>query len=121
MKNIYSIVLEKYKDNTEFEKIDEHIFKKRSNDSYRIALTCELEEGENAQYPLEDLLDKYFVNCTDYFELKQTKGIWTLSLELEGSLDIADEDYANILAVSNIIGKRVYNEENDGLIVLIIE
>ena len=121
MKNINSIVLEKYQDSTQFEKIDERIYKQRSNGSYRIALACELEDGESAQYPLEDLLDKYYVNCTDYFEETQINDLRTLSFELEGSLDVEDEDHANIIAVSKIIGKRVYNEEKEGLIRLIIE
>ena len=121
MKNINSIILDKYKDDTEFEEINEHIYKQRSNGSYRIALTCELEEGEDIQYPLADLLDKYYVNCTDYIEEKKINNLWLLSFELEGSLDIEEEDYANILSVSEIIGKRVYNKEVDGLISLIIE
>ena len=121
MKNIKSIVLDKYKDNVVFDRINEHIYKQRSNGNYRIALTCELEEGENIQYPLEDLLDKYYVNCTDYFEEKKINNLWMLSFEIEGSLDIEEEDYANIMSVSKIIGKRVYNKENDGLICLIIE
>jgi hypothetical protein len=121
MRNIRSIVLEKYKDSAQFEKMNEHIYKQRSNGSYRITLSCDLEEGEDTQYPLEDLLDKCYVNCVDYFEEKQTNDLKTLCFELEGSLNREDEDYANILEVSKIIGKRIYNKENDGFISLAIE
>jgi len=121
MKNISSIVLEKYKDSAHFEKINEHIYRQRSDGSYRIALSCELERDEDTQYPLEDLLDKYYVNCTDYLEEKQVDDLRILSFELEGSLDEGEENYANIVAVSKVIGKRVYNEESSGLVRLIVE
>ena len=121
MKNIKSIVLEKYKDATKFEMVDEHIYRQCSDGSYRIALSCDLEDGEDGQYPLEDLLNKYYLNCTDYFEDKQAKNARTLSFELEGSLDEEEENKENIFSFSKIIGKHVYNVECDGLIRLIIE
>jgi len=120
MKNIRSIMLEKYLDASLFEKLTEHIYKQRTDGSIRIALSCELEEGEDGQYPLSDILDKYYVNCTDYIEEKQDGGVRTYSFELEGSLG-NEEDYKNILEVSKLIGKRVYNKEVDGFIELFIE
>jgi len=117
MKNIRPIMLEKYKNDEHYERISEYIYKQRNNGSFRIAMACDLEEGDSVQYPLEDLLDKYYVNCTDYFEESQVNGLRTLSFELEGSLDDEDEDLSNIKEVSKIIGKHVYNGNTGTLII----
>jgi len=120
MKIMKAVALEKYADAARYEKISNVVFKNLSNGNYNLALSCELEEGEDSQYPLEDILDTYYVNCTDYFEIK-TDGEKTLLLfELEGSLS-AGENLKNITAVSELIGKHVYNKEEDGKIKLIIE
>jgi hypothetical protein len=74
-------VYEKYKE------INENVYKNLSDGNFRIALCCELEKEEDSQYPLEDILDKYYVNCTDYFEEKNDRAVRTLIFELEGSLN----------------------------------
>lgn len=121
MKNIKPIKLDKYKNETEFNKINDYVYKSLIDGSYRTALTCELEEDENLQYPLEDILDKYYVNCTDYIELKTTDTLKILSFELEGSLGDDEEDFKNITEVLELVGKRVYNKLENGYIMLIIE
>lgn len=120
MKNIKAIVLEKYNDSTKYKEIDENVYKNLSDGNFRITLSCELEKEEDSQYPLEDILDKYYVNCTDYFEEKNDGAIRTLIFELEGSLNDNEDNYNNIMEVSKIIGKRVYNKEENGYIKLII-
>jgi hypothetical protein len=119
MKNIRPVILDKYSDSTQFKKMSDHIYKRLEDNSIRIALTCDLEDEEDSQYPLEDLLDKFFVNCTDYFE--ENKKDRTLSFEVEGSLENIEDDYANILELSKLIGKHVYNKEVDGYLQLVIE
>ena len=112
-------MLEKYQDSSKFIRLSENIYKQLSDNSIRIALSCSLEDDEDSQYPLEDILDKYYVNCTDYFEEDEDARI--ISFELEGSLENETEDLANITEVSKLIGKRVYNVEEDGGINLVIE
>lgn len=120
MKNIKGIILNKYTDDTKFQKVNEFVYKDLSDGNYKITLSCELEEGEDSQYPLEDILDEYYVNCTDYFEEKVIDNKTCLSFELEGSLDDDKENYTNILAIYNLIGKHIYNKD-EGYIKLIIE
>jgi len=120
MKNIHPIMLDKYLNGSQFQKIDEHIYKQLSDGSIRIALSCQLEGDEDSQYLLEDILDKYCVNCADYIEEKQSGDTRMYSFELEGSLGNG-KDYQNILEVSKLIGKRVYNKEIDGRAKLFIE
>ena len=56
---------------------------------------------------MEDIWDKYYVNCMDYFEMdRETR---TLSVELENSIGDDKENYINIPQVSKIISKRIYN------------
>ncbi|MDR2947110.1 MAG: hypothetical protein LBV79_10235 [Candidatus Adiutrix sp.] len=100
MKNIHPIMLEKYADDTQYEKMGDYIYKKRADKSICTALSCDLEEGEDSQYPLEDLLDKFYVNITNYYSLNDTAR--QLSFEVEGSLDDVEENYAHILEVSRL-------------------
>ena len=121
MKNIKAIVLEKYKDSTKYKEINENVYKNLFDGNFRIMLSCELEKEEDSQYPLEDILDKYYVNCADYFEEKNDGDKRTLKFELEGSLNNNEDNYDNIMELYKIIGKRVYNKEEHGYIKLIIE
>jgi len=69
----------------------------------------ELGEGENAaeisQYPLEDLLDRFMVYVSDYFEEYNVPGNATCLLEFSGD---SEEDIAEL---RTIIGRHVYNRE----------
>lgn len=104
MKNITLSELKKY-DNFCYEEVEKGIYKDLDDlddTKYRIALSFELEEGENFQYPLEDILDKYFLYVSDI--LKNTSEQSNLfEIELAGEL----EDIQN---VKKIIGKRVFNQ-----------
>jgi len=108
MKNITLLKLEKYKNPFRYEKIEKGIYKDLNDldsTNYRIALSFDLEENESFQYPLEDILDKYFLHISNIIknETEQDKDNISIEIELAGEL----EDVQN---VKKILGKRVYNQ-----------
>ena len=113
MINIKIIELEKHKDIGRYELVEKYIYKdlkEESDAKYRIAFSFELEEGEDTQYPLEDLLDKYYLHVSDFLEKENEEikeSVNMLQLELGGDL----EDVKN---GRNIVGKRVYTIERKG-------
>ena len=121
MKNIKFVMLEKYSNTKVYSEVSKCIYKSIKNGHLYTTLSCDLEAGENEQYPLEDILDKYYVNCTDFFQVQSINGIQVLLFELEGSLGEEPEDVVNMQNLLGIIGKRVYNENEGGLIKLIVE
>lgn len=121
MKNIKAIILKKYKDPTKFQKITKFVYKDLLEENFKITLCCELEDDEDIQYPLEDILDKYCVNCTDYFEEKILNNKTYLYFELEGSSNNVEENYNNIISIYNLIGKHIYNITEGNYSKLIIE
>ncbi|CEN50797.1 conserved hypothetical protein [Capnocytophaga canimorsus] len=107
MKNITLLELKKY-DNFLYEEVEKGVYKDLDDldeTSYRIALSFELEEGETFQYPLEDILDKYFLYVSDFLDDKSLKGEKhsIIKVILAGELE-------NIQSVKKIIGKRVSNQ-----------
>lgn len=108
MKNIKLLELEKYKEKSIFQFIENGIYRDLNDlDStkYRITLSFELEEGEG-QYPLEDILDKYYLYVSNFIKNKDDydENYKDLTiLEFAGELE-------DIKEVKNIIGKRVYNK-----------
>lgn len=82
---------------------------------YCVTLYAELEDGEDTQYPLEDVLDKYYVNCTEVMEEKEEDGKRIFIFEIEG----VDEE--SIKTIANFVGKRVYNYKDGDYIKLGIE
>lgn len=114
MKVIKALVLEKYSNTDRYTLVDGDIFKDVTggiggemgiihNPVYCVTLYCELEETEDTQYPLEDVLDKYLVNCTEVMEdqIIDDKHIYIFEIEGE-ELDVIKE-------IADLIGKRVYN------------
>ena len=124
MKNIENYNAEKYNEER-YEKIEEGIYKLKSSSQelYVTSLTFiqepELDEGKNAsyisQYPLEDILDKFLVHISDFYEElnKETSQVCYQ--------EFASSRLQNIQELRFIIGKHVYNKEVDGYIKLIIE
>ncbi|WGU68972.1 hypothetical protein QIU18_10130 [Capnocytophaga canimorsus] len=107
MKNITLLELKKY-DNFLYEEVEKGVYKDLDDldeTSYRIALSFELEEGETFQYPLEDILDKYFLYVSDFLDDKSLKGEKhsIIKVILAGELE-------DIQSVKKIIGKRVFNQ-----------
>ena len=106
MKNITLLKLEKHKDSFRYEKIDDGVYKDLNDldtTNYRIALSFELEENETFQYPLEDILDKYFLHISNIIKNETEQDNISIEIELAGEL----EDVQN---VKKILGKRVYNQ-----------
>jgi len=126
MKIIKALKLNKYDDGVRYTRHEGFIYKDvtggvggkmgiSSEPVYCVTLYAELEDGEDAQYPLEDILDKYYVNCTEMMEEKEEVGKRIYIFEIEG------EDEETIKTIASLIGKRVYNYEDGGYIKLGIE
>ena len=130
MKNIQIYTAEKC-NTSEYVEVKSNIYKTHDSfmdqDAYVTTLSFEqepeYEEGSDSsdisQYPLEDVLDKYYVAVSDFYEDLNDGSSNTCYLELSGE---SLEDIENLL---EIVGKHVYNkeEESDGktYIKLIIE
>lgn len=114
MKVLQTLVLDKYSDTNRYTLVDGNVYKDISGGVggqmgiaqepvYCVTLYCELEENEDTQYPLEDFLDKYYVNCTDVMEKKEENGKHIFIFEVEG------EALEDIKEISDLVGKRVFH------------
>ncbi|MCG8573793.1 MAG: hypothetical protein MI810_02820 [Flavobacteriales bacterium] len=105
MKNFRILELDRLKDTNNYQFIEEGIYNDLKDDggfaTHRIAMAMELEEGENSQYPLEDVLDKFYVHVEEFLESNEADSYHYI---LGGELD-------DIQSLKSIIGKRVYNKE----------
>ena len=68
-----------------------------------------------SQYPLEDILDKYFLYVNDDY-IEENAGD-----PVNSYVEFASEDIEDIRSALEILGKHVYNFEEDGYIKLKIE
>lgn len=105
MKNIQLEMLDKYHGNTNFELIEGNIYKDLEENHYVFALSYELEETEDSQYPLEDILDEYFLHVSDFIDEDRFYSSREVTLELGGDLEDVKK------AIAGIVDKRVYNQE----------
>lgn len=120
MKNIKSYNAEKYNDN-KYEKINEGIYK--IGDEYVTSISFEQEteydEGDSpkyiSQYPLEDLLDRFHVHISDFYDELNSIS------EKECYQEFASSKLENIENLRSIIGKHVYNLLENEAYKLIIE
>lgn len=126
MKIIKALKIDKYSDCARYTQHEGFVYKDASGGVggrmgitsepvYCVTLYAELEDGEDTQYPLEDILDEYYVNCTEVMEEKEEAGKRIYIFEIEG------EDENAIKTITNFVGKRVYNYEDGGYIKLGIE
>lgn len=108
MKNITLEKCQKYQNPEQFELIENGIYKDLNDDDdakYRITISYELESDDsNNQYPLEDVLDKYYLHVSDFLESENYKESNKFKLELGGEL----EDVKKGL---EIIGKKIFNRD----------
>ena len=104
MKNIKHINLDKYS-NPDYELIETNIYRNKQEDIHVFALNFDLEENESSQYPLEDILDKFYLHVSDFIDEDAFNTEKNLNLELGGDLEDVQK------AVKSIIGKRVFNSE----------
>jgi len=127
MKNIISVDLEKYRDSGKYQSEGNGIYKDLENKRYVITLRFELEKGDDSrqaddfQYPLEDILDKYYVNCTEHIVEEEIDGVEFLEVEIEDGNDEDFESLDVIKKIADLVGKRVYNKIVDGYLELTIE
>jgi hypothetical protein len=68
--------------------------------NFRIAFSFDLEDGESSQYPLEDILDKYYLYVSDVLSEAGTR----MEIELGGTL-------IDVRKAIGLAGKRAYNAE----------
>jgi hypothetical protein len=74
------------------------------------AYACEI-----SQYPLEDVLDKFYCHISDFYDELNSGDSQKCYQEF------ASPDLEDIRNLRSIIGKHVYNKEIEGYIELIIE
>lgn len=127
MKIIKALKLDKYDNSERYTQYEGFIYKDvtggvggkmgfSSEPVYCVTLYTELENGEDTQYPLEDILDKYYVNCSqDVFDEIEEDGKRIFIFEIEG------HDEKSIKTIASLIGKRVFNYEEGDYIKLGIE
>jgi len=126
MKEINVYLPEKYQA-PGYARVCEHIYKTydefMGEDRYVTSLCFvqepELGEGasprEISQYPLEDLLDRFYVSVSDHYEKENAESDRLCYLEFCGSA------LADVKSLLGIVGKHVWNQEQDGYIKLLIE
>lgn len=124
MKNIQYYNASKYAE-AQYEKREHGIFKK--DDEYYVSLSFvqepEFDEGTDStyisQYPLEDVLDKFLVYVSDFYDTENEKGQDVCVLEF------ASGNEEHIEKLLSIVGKHVYNkvviEDGEEAVALIIE
>ena len=124
MRNIKVFDAPKYS-NKSYKKVADGIY--FSDGSYYMSISFEQEsefdEGADAsdisQYPLEDLLDKYSVYVSDFYNSINLEGHSTCYIEISS-------DSQNLLEeMKSIVGKHIYNKvcvkDGEEVIDLIIE
>ena len=105
MQVLGSYALEKYQ-TEKFEPIIYDIYHNKGEDNY--CFCFEITE-EADQYPLEDLLTQYSLNCTDlYGQGSQVNGAWKYLVEVE-TLSTDKADFISILNFSTILNKEIVN------------
>ena len=109
MQNISLEKCRKYENSEQFKLIENGIYqdlKDNDNTKFRMTISYDLEpeNDTNNQYPLEDILDKYYLYVSDFLESENNSDPNNFKLELAGEL----EDLKNS---QKIIGKKVYNQE----------
>lgn len=125
MKQIQSFIPAKYS-SPDYRLVEEGIYQAPSDDGEELYVTSlsfvqepELEEGTSAadisQYPLEDLLDRFYCHVSDFYEALNTADSQVCFLEFGAD---APED---IRGLRGVIGKHVFNREEGDYIKLIIE
>ena len=126
MKDINVYLPKKYQESG-YIQVSENIYKTYDDfmkeDCYVTSLSFvqepEFDEGSSpsdiSQYPLEDILDKFCVAVNDFYESENSESDSLCYLEFQGA------DIEHIKSLLSIVGKHVYNKEEDGYVELIIE
>jgi hypothetical protein len=104
--------LNKYENKSRFQHIESNVYRDVIEESYVFAITYEIENEEDSQYPLEDILDEFNLYVSDFIDENRFNNEKIAHIELAGEL----EDVRK--AIATIVGKRVYNipyTETDGM------
>lgn len=108
MKNISFKKCKKYENPNFYELIENGIYKDlidEDDTKYRMTISYELESDyTNNQYPLEDILDKYYLFVSDFLESENDNKPNEFKLELGGDLN-------NLKKAKEIIGKKIFNSD----------
>ena len=126
MKNINSFNHEKYND-ARYKKVKDFVYKYKDENGNKYFCTAitfeqepEFEEGESSamisQYPMEDILDKFNVHVSDFFEELNNGENNVCYYEFSG---VKKKDILNLKKA--IVGKHVYNKNTEDSVELIIE
>jgi len=117
MKNIRIRKLEKYNSDN-YKELGFGVWLNKLDDNYCFSYEAMLEDDEG-QYPLEDLLDKYRVNCTEYYGQEEIiNGERVSYVEVE-TLSAELEDLISILNYATIVDKVVQNVAIKGAIYIV--
>ncbi len=120
MKNIKVINVDKLNDKSRYDLVEKDIYHDKKDEfgyaTYRIALSMEFEKDENTQYPLESVLNEFFIHIDEFLESKNKNEHRFI---FGGQLH-------HIKKFKSIIGKRVteekyVDEDGDKMVRLIIE
>ncbi len=120
MKNIKVIEVNQLNDKSRYDLVEKDIYLDKKDEfgyaTYRIALSLEFEPGENSQYPLESVLNEFFIHIDEFLESKKQNEHRFI---FGGQLN-------HIKKFKSIVGKRVteekyIDEDGDKMIRLIIE
>ena len=106
MSNITLETCEKYSNQENYKLIENGIYKdlKVEDDANcRMTISYELDSGDS-QYPLEDVLDKFYLHVSDFLESENDSDSNKVKQELGGTLD-------DIKSAQEIIGKKIYNQD----------
>ena len=124
MKNISAFKASKYS-TKDYELLEDDIY--RCGDVCVITLQFqqepEMDEGSSSadisQYPLEDILDRFNVHISDFYDSENK------CAKVNCRLEFASRKIENIRKLKYIIGKRVYNKvvtkNGDDFVELVIE
>ena len=124
MKNISAFKASKYS-TKDYELLEDDIY--RCGDVCVITLQFqqepEMDEGSSSadisQYPLEDILDRFNVHISDFYDSENK------CAKVKCRLEFASRKIENIRNLKSIIGKRVYNKvvtkNGDDFVELVIE
>lgn len=120
MKNIKNYDSPKYKKSgvikkSNYELIEDGVYKIKEGKAYKyvtsLSFVQEPKYGEGqdpsdiSQYPLEDILDKYYCYISDFYDDINSHS------KKECYLEFAADSKEDIIRLREIIGKHIYNEE----------
>lgn len=105
MKNFRIIEPQELNDSNRYQLVEAGIYNDLQDSgryaTHRMAMAMEPEEGEDSQYPLEDILDHFLVHVEIFLD-ETEPGVFQC---------IFGGDRDNLQKLKTIIGKRAFNED----------